>query len=325
MASDGGVSHANSNASPNDLNAIPEEGEEDSNTDQKEDEDCEDEEEEEVESGDDDSSSSSQSSDDEDNMMNNENDAVQSCSPTKAKFVKCPEDDEFQKEFDKLMTESIMSRNTDSVKPLSEIMIPVDYQNTGSRGGNHNSHKQDHHAPAVPYADSIAFPGPESTMNLTVMTRSGKGSNMKPVLKVVRVPLDSDLAKELMEKEAKHRREKEELKHLTLVMNDRIDEAEANQSGIPGPGNSYMKNRNHRHFHAKGAPDVDLIFGANATAAAAAGSPAPAAAGGGSNDGIGGTGSAATSGSTGSAANPSSGQRYQWVGSRFKRSSSSSF
>jgi len=159
--------------------------------------------------------------------------SVKTIAPT---LVSCPEDYEFQREFEKILSESISSRTHENSKSSSEIMIPVD-----------RSHK-------------LSGDERNGTFSLSLLTRgSGKGS--RGVLKVVKVDIDSDLATSLLEREEKEKKEKQQFKKLTIGMNDRIDEFDVAQEQrmFSGAG----RNRKSLYNHPKGVPDVDVIFGSS--------------------------------------------------------------
>lgn len=102
-------------------------------------------------------------------------------------LVKCAEDDDFQKDFDKLLAESITQRSDVARQTnVNEIVIPLTSNSSGGRplrqvAFDFNGAAQQAEEPVMP-----------TTMNLMVMQR---GKSNKAQLKSVQVPLDSELGK----------------------------------------------------------------------------------------------------------------------------------
>jgi len=167
------------------------------------------------------------------------------------KTIHCPEDDDFLKDFDKLMSESLISRSQEVVRGNTDIVIPV----------NRNAGKK-----SVAFTDSVTNTISDdkevSTINFMIMTRT-KGN--KPVLKNVDVPVDSELVLSLKAREVAEKAEKEAVKKLILDINQRreMEDRDAElEKGNPSPAVANL-NRDHkrRYQHPKGVPDVDIIFG----------------------------------------------------------------
>lgn len=115
---------------------------------------------------------------------------------------KSVEDDQFEKEFERLMSESLIARSQDVIRTNTDISIPT-----------HRSEKK-----VVAFSDGIIVqPEKEPTVHLTLMMRT-KG---KPLLKPIDVPVDSELAKSLKSKEEKIKAEQQIIKDLTLDINKR--------------------------------------------------------------------------------------------------------
>lgn len=179
-----------------------------------------DDEEEEEAAGEEEESSSGDTSD----LSINSERATPTANLPAPKYVPCPEDDEFLKEFDRVMVESINSRAnvrsnvSDLTVPADKVVVKTQSSDkyTSSDGKNNNSTQ------VTP-----------STLSLLVMTRASAGKNsssrskgpVKPILRPIQVPLDSDFAVSIMQQEEKERREKLQLKQLTLNMSERMDEA----------------------------------------------------------------------------------------------------
>ena len=168
------------------------------------------------------------------------------------KHVPCPEDDDFLKDFEKLLVESINTRGS-GTQSTSGIPIPVDALISSSVSITPKARKRQMYHFGDASSEEEETP---KTINLMVMTRPIKGN--KPVLKTVEVPAESDLGKSIILKEEAERNEKLKLKKLTLDMTERLEEAET-VSSTPQITNL---NRDQGKFqHQKGAPDADLIFG----------------------------------------------------------------
>ncbi|RWS22454.1 regulator of nonsense transcripts-like protein, partial [Leptotrombidium deliense] len=122
------------------------------------------------------------------------------------KHVHCAEDDDFQKDFEKLMSESIVTRSQEAARQAnSDIVIPMNKLSAVKRNVAFTNDTKGE----IDTRDT----NKRNDFNLMVMMKA-KGN--KPVLKVVQVPIDSDLALTIKEKEEAERAEKEEVKKLTL-------------------------------------------------------------------------------------------------------------
>ncbi|KAH7947478.1 hypothetical protein HPB52_012310 [Rhipicephalus sanguineus] len=160
----------------------------------------------------------------------------------------CPEDDDFMAAFDKMLSESILHRSQDSVKPQGDIVIPMSLKGTGQQKKT--------------YSNLLEKKGEEdkNTMNFILMTRKGN----KPQFKSLEVPVSSELAQNLKDREEAERAEKEQVKMLTLNINERQEE-EDYQEMLAAQQRPVVLNlnrdRRHKYQHPKGAPDADLIFG----------------------------------------------------------------
>ncbi|XP_076337894.1 UPF2 regulator of nonsense mediated mRNA decay isoform X2 [Tachypleus tridentatus] len=165
------------------------------------------------------------------------------------RVVPCPEDDDFMTAFDRILSESMLQRNQESVKPQTDIVIPMNI-----RGGNKK-------VQTIP----TAFLEPKveeqkNTINFVLMTRKGN----KQQFKSLEVPLMSDLAQNLKDREKAERAEKEQVKKLTLDINERQEEEDYQEMLAAQQRPAVLnlnRDRRHRYQHPKGAPDADLIFG----------------------------------------------------------------
>lgn len=144
---------------------------------------------------------------------------------------KSAEDDQFEKEFEKLMSESLIARSQDVVRTNTDISIPTN-----------RSEKK-----AVAFSDGIIQPEKEPTVHLTLMMRT-KG---KPLLKPIDVPVDSELAKSLKSKEEKVKAEQQIIKDLTLDINKRreMEDRDAElERGFPSQSTNTTKDSKKRFY-----------------------------------------------------------------------------
>lgn len=184
------------------------------------------------------------------------------------KLVSCPEDDQFLQEFDRIMSESLMSRGQDSVRGINDIVIPMDKLSAAKKMAARSEVSADPRSSRAADGDSKTScndrsngESTNSTLNLMVMTRA-RGN--KPLLKPVQVPIDSDLALSLKEKEEAERVEKEQVKQLTLHINERRELEETltdSRNNNPLMIINFNRDSRKKYQHPRGAPDIDLIFG----------------------------------------------------------------
>lgn len=177
------------------------------------------------------------------------------------KLVSCPEDDQFLEEFDKIMSESLMSRNQDLVRAsVNDIVIPMNKLSAAKKSAAHSEATGSRALVSHEESASVESNRIGSTLNLMVMTRA-RGN--KPLLKPVQVPIDSDLALSLKEKEEAERVEKQQVKQLTLHINERreLEENLTDDRNNPLLVINFNRDSRKKYQHPKGAPDIDLIFG----------------------------------------------------------------
>ncbi|XP_059473711.1 regulator of nonsense transcripts 2 [Neocloeon triangulifer] len=173
-------------------------------------------------------------------------DSVVSKHPRK---IECAEDDDFMTAFDKMVSENIQDRMKETVKPPRvDISVPMNLKSSSSKKG------YDQLMMEPKEADE------ERTINFVLMVRKGN----KPQFKNLEVPVDSELALNLKNREEAERAEKEKVKKLTLDINERLEEedyqemlAQLQRPATVVPG----RERRPKYQHPKGAPDADLIFG----------------------------------------------------------------
>lgn len=178
-----------------------------------------------------------------------------------SKLVPCPEDDQFQEEFDKIMSESLMSRNQDQPRAsVNDIVIPMNKLVAAKKSVAHSEATGSRSVDNQMQGGSLMSEKKGSTLNLMVMTRA-KGN--KPLLKPVQVPIDSDLALSLKEKEEAERVEKQQVKQLTLHINQRreLEENQTDERNNSLLMINFNRESRKKYQHPRGAPDIDLIFG----------------------------------------------------------------
>ncbi|GAB6029878.1 Regulator of nonsense transcripts upf2, variant 2 [Chamberlinius hualienensis] len=169
--------------------------------------------------------------------------------PGGPKRVTCPEDDDFMTAFDKMLAENIQHRSQENVKmPQVDISVPV---NVRSNIKKTVTIKENEDEPVIET---------RNTMHFILMTRKGN----KQQYRNLEVPVSSELALNLRDREEAERVEKERVKRLTLDINERQEE-EDYQEMLVSQQRPVMMNlnreRRQKYQHPKGAPDADLIFG----------------------------------------------------------------
>lgn len=103
-------------------------------------------------------------------------------------------------------------------------------------------------------------PSDNTTVDFVLMLRKGN----KQQYKNLAVPVSSELAMNLRNREQEQKEEKERVKRLTLNITERQEEEDyqetINQGTRPVTVN-LNRERRQKYNHPKGAPDADLIFG----------------------------------------------------------------
>ncbi|XP_071041513.1 regulator of nonsense transcripts 2 isoform X3 [Parasteatoda tepidariorum] len=162
------------------------------------------------------------------------------------KQVQTAEDDDFMTAFDRMLSESMLHRNQESVKPQVDIVIPMNIKGTNKK------------TVTILELKDVEKP----TMNFVLMTRKGN----KQQFKNLSVPVSSELAQNLKDREEAERMEKQHVKLLTLNINERQEEEDYQEMLASQQRPSVMnlnRDRRQKYHHPKGAPDADLIFGNN--------------------------------------------------------------
>nr|CAB3267522.1 regulator of nonsense transcripts 2-like [Phallusia mammillata] len=147
----------------------------------------------------------------------------------------CVEDDDFQKALDAIMSESIQSRKQ-TVVVQHDMTVPVSVKKAMSK-------EQE--------ADSMKF---------ALLTKKGN----KPTLRPLKIPVSEHFAAGLRDRTQAEERRKQELKQITLSINERQVEEEQNQFDTSyhtrQPPANLNRERRPKYQPPKGAPNADLIF-----------------------------------------------------------------
>lgn len=148
------------------------------------------------------------------------------------KLYKCEEDELFCKEFDRLLGDSLTDRLHDSTKVSHvDIAIPMNLKGKQKKG--------------VPTSEESNGDG----VNFVLMLKK----NNKQVLKGLNIPLTSDLAANIRNKQLAERAEHEEMKKLVLDYNQRQEEESYNELMSQFRPTKKGSTMNYRHLGGGGA------------------------------------------------------------------------
>ncbi|XP_037077123.1 regulator of nonsense transcripts 2-like [Pollicipes pollicipes] len=174
--------------------------------------------------------------------------AVDAAADLAPQRIACAEDDDFLSAFDKMISDSIMERSRESVKPQFELSAPI--STSGPVRKTYGQLRQEQDDAERPPRNTITF--------LLLLRRGNKQQH-----KSLDVPEDCDLAVSLRSHEEAEREERERVKQLTLHINERQEEEEMQELHNSAPVKPLNPNRERRpkYQHTKGVPDADLIFG----------------------------------------------------------------
>ncbi|XP_078487138.1 regulator of nonsense transcripts 2 [Ciona intestinalis] len=154
------------------------------------------------------------------------------------RHMPCAEDEDFQKAFDNIMVESIQFRNTTQVMQ-HDMTVPVNVRKSILQ---EQSKQKD------------------SSIKFALLTRKGN----KPTLRPLRIPISEHLAAGLRDRSQAEERRKQELKQITLSINERQVEEEQHQIDTAyhskAPPANLNRERRPKYQPPKGAPNADLIF-----------------------------------------------------------------
>ncbi|PNF37933.1 hypothetical protein B7P43_G03899 [Cryptotermes secundus] len=160
--------------------------------------------------------------------------------------VECPEDEDFLSAFDRMVSDNIQDRMRETVKPQQvDISVPLHIKSSAKKTYEQLQETRIEE---------------KCTMNFVLMIRKGH----KQQYKSLAVPINSELALNLKNREEAERAEKERVKRLTLDINERLEEEDYQEMLAQAQRPVVMnlnRERKHKYQHPKGAPDADLIFG----------------------------------------------------------------
>ncbi|XP_072181831.1 regulator of nonsense transcripts 2-like [Diadema setosum] len=166
------------------------------------------------------------------------------------KLMACEEDENFTEAFDKMLSENIQQRNAESMKVAQlDIGVPLHIKaRTSAKPMTFN-----------PFQPQLS-PEDPSTVNFVLMTRKGNKQHFREF----EVPINSELASNLKNREQAERAEKQRMKELTLHINERQEEEDYEEmlASLQRPAISVPKEHKPRFHHPKGAPDTEQIFNA---------------------------------------------------------------
>ncbi|XP_058812467.1 regulator of nonsense transcripts 2 [Topomyia yanbarensis] len=174
---------------------------------------------------------------------NEELDALEKPSPPE----KTIEDLEFEKEFERMATESFLERLKEPVKVnTKDIPVPMTTRSSGAKKTYEQLHETKEKLDTVPF----------------VLMVRGKGKQQQ--YKSFEAPSDSQLAIYLKDQEQKIKEENDSVKRLTLNITERLEEEDYQESLLQSqrsPASNKIRIQKAPKFkHPKGAPDVDAIF-----------------------------------------------------------------
>ncbi|XP_055634093.1 regulator of nonsense transcripts 2 [Toxorhynchites rutilus septentrionalis] len=162
--------------------------------------------------------------------------------------TKTAEDLEFEKEFERMATESFLERLKEPIKMNNkDIPVPIAMRSSGSKKTYEQLQENNNEK-----SDSVPF----------VLMVRGKGKQQQ--YKSFEAPSDSQLAVYLKDQEQKMKEENDNVKRLTLNITERLEEEDYQESLLQSqrsPAIYKMRIQKPPKFkHPKGAPDVDAIF-----------------------------------------------------------------
>ncbi|XP_055586086.1 regulator of nonsense transcripts 2 [Uranotaenia lowii] len=182
--------------------------------------------------------------DDDENGFDADLDGIVKDSPPE----KTAEDLEFEKEFERMATESFLERLKEPSK-LNSKDIPVPITMRSSNTKKTYEQLQDNN---IEKPDTVPF----------VLMVRGKGKQQQ--YKTFEAPSTSQLAIYLKDQEQKQKEENDSVKRLTLNITERLEEEDYQESLLASqrsPASNRIRIQKPPKFkHPKGAPDVDAIF-----------------------------------------------------------------
>ncbi|KAJ6219514.1 hypothetical protein RDWZM_005326 [Blomia tropicalis] len=158
-------------------------------------------------------------------------------------IIQCAEDDEFQRDFEKMIRDSFTSRTQEVVRPNVEIVIPIerdDRKKSQFKNVNRNGRADGNLPFSFSLKNQIEEEQQSNTVKFRIMARNAKSN--KPQLKSIEVSPESELVQKFLAREEAHRAEKEAVKRLILDINQRR-ELEDNSCGSPIRSNDSSNSR----------------------------------------------------------------------------------
>ena len=154
----------------------------------------------------------------------------------KPRHVECPEDNDFRSAFDAMLSESMQGRKV--TQQIQDLTVPWNVQKTLQQ----DQATQD-----------------EETVKFALLTKKGN----KPTLRPLSIPVTERLAAGFRDRSEAEERRKQELKQITLSINERQIEEEQHQIDTAfskTPPANLNRERRLKYQPPKGAPNADLIF-----------------------------------------------------------------
>lgn len=164
-----------------------------------------------------------------------------------APVEKTIEDLEFEKEFERMATDSFLERLKEPVKPnVKDIPVPITMRSSGAKKTYEQLQENKEKTDTVPF----------------VLMVRGKGKQQQ--YKSFEAPSDSQLAIYVKDQEQKMKEENDSVKRLTLNITERLEEEDYQESLLQSqrsPASTKIRIQKPPKFkHPKGVPDVDAIF-----------------------------------------------------------------
>nr|XP_039249832.1 regulator of nonsense transcripts 2-like isoform X1 [Styela clava] len=164
-------------------------------------------------------------------------DSMQTTPRGSVRHLPSTEDDEFQKALDNIMIESLQARKTTQVQQ-QDMTVPVSVKKSMLKNDS---------------------PGEDNAIKFLLLTKKAGKQTLKPLL----IPKTEHLAASLKDRAQAEQKQKQELKKITLSINERQVEEEHQQelfNSTRSPPANLNRERRPKYQPPKGAPNADLIF-----------------------------------------------------------------
>lgn len=170
-----------------------------------------------------------------------------------------PEEEEFQREFERMVNESMAARSSEVVRSNVEIAIPI--QRETEKKSAIVANTDDSIGEGGKFSLSLGTNGQQQsagekpndgTFIFRVMTRNTKSN--KPQLKPVAISTDSELVQNFLAKQKAAEEEKKQYKQLILDINQRSELQQQNNNGDASPQQpnqyrNFQAGGHHHHHH----------------------------------------------------------------------------